>query len=164
SPLELAILMKTTSANISQQLRLLELGGLVKSEKTANSEKGKPRLLYSLSQGSAFRIMASPGSAEKKLLPLTPSRKFLLMVIMQIDEKKQQEVLEAFFRLQPSLGQITAITYGADTLTVVAPEKSHESLKKILSGTKTRLSLPEEFRKKRASEIILYNPLENGVE
>ena len=32
SPIELSLKINTTSANISQQLRLLELAGLVKSE------------------------------------------------------------------------------------------------------------------------------------
>ncbi|MEM2139161.1 MAG: ArsR family transcriptional regulator [Candidatus Woesearchaeota archaeon] len=54
SPIELADKLKTTSANISQQLRLLELAGLIKSEKLSNSDKGKPRIVYSLAGDFSF--------------------------------------------------------------------------------------------------------------
>ena len=68
--MELASSLNTTSANISQQLRLLELGGLVKSEKTSNVDKGKPRVIYSLAGDNAYLIYAGQDFANKKLVSL----------------------------------------------------------------------------------------------
>ena len=42
NPLELARVLGTSIANISQQLRLLEAAGLVRKEKVSNRERGKP--------------------------------------------------------------------------------------------------------------------------
>ena len=66
--MELASALNTTSANISQQLRLLELASLVKSEKTSNVDKGKPRVIYSLAGESAYLIYTGQNFAEKKLV------------------------------------------------------------------------------------------------
>jgi DNA-binding transcriptional regulator GbsR (MarR family) len=78
SPLELAEKLNTTIANISQQLRLLELGNIVKKEKTGAAGIGKPRTLFSLKQEFVYIIIASDKKAEKKLIELTKKGKDLL--------------------------------------------------------------------------------------
>ena len=78
SPLELAKKLGTTIANISQQLRLLELGNIVKKEKTGASGLGKPKTLFSLKQEFAYIIIASDKKADKKLITLTKKEKYLL--------------------------------------------------------------------------------------
>ena len=77
SPMELAVKTKTTSANISQQLRLLELAGLVRSEKTSNVERGKPRVVYMLAGDMAFLILSSPNFASKKPYPVLKGKEEL---------------------------------------------------------------------------------------
>ncbi|MBN2422266.1 winged helix-turn-helix transcriptional regulator [Candidatus Woesearchaeota archaeon] len=109
SPIELAGLIKTTSANVSQQLRLLELAGLVKSEKTKNIEKGKPRIIYSLAGDLSYLILASRNHADKKLLNLSVYHKFMLKSWF-LDNPEYHEILGRFFwKIQPYLDEIRAI-------------------------------------------------------
>ncbi|MBU0472258.1 MAG: nickel-dependent hydrogenase large subunit, partial [Nanoarchaeota archaeon] len=67
SPIELANASGTSTANISQQLRFLEIAGIVKSERISNRDKGQPRILYSLAGNSSFLISVAPGFVNKKL-------------------------------------------------------------------------------------------------
>ncbi len=83
SPLEIAEILNTSMANISQQLRLLEFAGLVKSERVPNREKGKPRKLYSLINEVAYLVVLSKGRQEKKLIPLTESSKQKLIALLE---------------------------------------------------------------------------------
>ena len=52
SPIELSRLTGGSLANISQQLRLLDMAGIVQSERVSNRDRGQPRVLYSLAQDS----------------------------------------------------------------------------------------------------------------
>ncbi|MBW2982221.1 winged helix-turn-helix domain-containing protein [Candidatus Woesearchaeota archaeon] len=70
SPIEIAKRLKTTIANVSMQLRLLQTAGLVKKEKTGSAGAGKPRTLFSLSDNYGFIIVFSKKFAKKKLLKL----------------------------------------------------------------------------------------------
>ena len=67
SPLQLAKLSNTSVANISQQLRLLEMAGLVQSKRISNRDKGQPRLLYSLAGNHSFLIASTQDFVDKKL-------------------------------------------------------------------------------------------------
>lgn len=107
--MELAASMKTTSANISQQLRLLELGGLVKSEKTSNSDKGKPRVVYTLSSDSAYLILTMPGFAEKKMLTLSTYHKFMMRAWFLENTEHHQLAGEAYEILSDGLASIDLI-------------------------------------------------------
>ena len=75
SPSEIAKILNTTIANISQQMRLLQTAGIVKKEKTSAVKAGKPRTLFSLSHDYAMIIVFSKGFAEKKLIKITKEQK-----------------------------------------------------------------------------------------
>lgn len=66
SPLDLAKEANTSLANVSQQLRLLELAGIVKSERIPNRDKGQPRIIYSLSGNNSYLLITSPEFVAKK--------------------------------------------------------------------------------------------------
>ncbi len=95
SPLQLAEKSKTTMANISQQLRLLEASNLVKKNKIPNREKGKPRSLFSLTNDHAYAISATRWHAEKKLLNLDKMHKILFRALFF--EKDLRYFSEKFF-------------------------------------------------------------------
>lgn len=84
SPLELAKILNTTIANISQQLRLLQAAGLVKKERAEGTKRaegigaGKPRTLFSIAYEFAFVIMVSDKTAKKKMVKLTHDKKKVL--------------------------------------------------------------------------------------
>jgi len=80
SPIELAARSNTSVANISQQLRLLEMAGLVRSERIPNRDKGQPRVLYSLAGNHSFLIATTNSFAEKKLLKLSVYNKVILRI------------------------------------------------------------------------------------
>jgi len=70
SPSELAKKLKTTIANVSTQLRLLQTAGLIKSEKVRLG-KGKPRTVYSIADKFAFIVLLADGIAKAEQIKLT---------------------------------------------------------------------------------------------
>lgn len=70
SPIDLAKEANTSLANVSQQLRLLELAGIVKSERIPNRDKGQPRIMYSLSGNNSYLLVTSPEFVGKKSILL----------------------------------------------------------------------------------------------
>lgn len=78
SPIELAAKAHTSLANISQQLRLLELAGFVRSHRIPNRDKGKPRIVYSLTDEFAFIVVAAANFVEKKFIKLSAAQKATL--------------------------------------------------------------------------------------
>ena len=75
NPLMLAEQLGTSIANVSQQLRLLEVAGLVRKEKVSNRERGKPRTVYSLAGDLFYMVILSKDRQEKRLTPLTAALK-----------------------------------------------------------------------------------------
>jgi predicted transcriptional regulator len=75
SPLELSQELNTTVANTSQQLKILEMLGIIKREKTDNhNQKGKPKTRFVLAEDFAYIILLSRDATDKKLLKLNPKQ------------------------------------------------------------------------------------------
>jgi len=106
SPIELAAKSHTSVANISQQLRLLEMAGLVKSERVPNRDKGQPRILYSLVGDQSFLIAATNDFVEKKLLRLSAYNKAILRIWFYDDPDTRYILEKAFWRIEPRLKDI----------------------------------------------------------
>jgi predicted transcriptional regulator len=163
SPMELAQRMNTTSANISQQLRLLELAGLVKSEKTSNVEKGKPRVIYTLAGDNAFLILASSSFSGKKLLAMTVYQKFMLKSLF-IENTEHQDLLgEAYFALREHLENIDVIAAKSDAKSlgihlVLKNKKIQETVKRSLDALKVRVSFDEAGSLRAQQAHVLYDP------
>lgn len=101
SPIELAELLHTSVANISQQLKSLESAGLVKKQRIKNAAKGLPRLLYSLANECSYLITAAKDFAGKKLVPLSAYNKIILRIWF-LDKPEQRYPLEkAFWSMEP---------------------------------------------------------------
>lgn len=157
SPMELASVLNTTSANISQQLRLLELAGLVKSEKTSNVNKGKPRVIYSIFENNAYLILAAKNFAQKKLLKINNYHNFILKSWFLDNQDHHKLVSELYTQMEPSL----------KTTEVVAVKNSGGDLKVYVVGAKFKCNLPKvriEFvttseLSKKSDMVILYDPL-----
>ena len=96
SPIDLANETKTSVANVSQQLRLLELAGFVKSERISNRDKGLPRILYSLSDNFSYFVVSAPGFVEKKFLKMQDYQK-VTMKIWFVPDSSIHYYLEKFF-------------------------------------------------------------------
>ena len=113
SPLDLAKETNTSVANISQQLRLLELAGFVKSERISNRDKGLPRILYSVSDNNSYIVASTPGFVDKKFLKLQEYQKCTLRIWF-LDNPNLQHYIERFFwTVEKHLDKIDVISMDA---------------------------------------------------
>jgi len=96
SPIDLAKDANTSLANVSQQLRLLELAGIVKSERIPNRDKGQPRILYSLSGNNSYLLITSPNFVDKRSI-LLQQHQVELMKIWFCDDTSLHYYMEKFY-------------------------------------------------------------------
>jgi len=157
SPMELASSLNTTSANISQQLRLLELGGLVKSEKTSNVDKGKPRVIYSLAGDNAYLIYAGQDFANKKLVSLSNYHKFMMKSWFLDNTEHHMLIPRVYEELQPYLKKIkiVAASSGSGLNLYIVGQKFNLSIEKV------RINFVSiEDLKKKSDIVILHGDIE----
>lgn len=109
SPIQLAKIAKTSVANVSQQLRLLEMAGFVSSVRVPNRDKGQPRIVYSLTKHVAFLIVVGNKFAEKRQIVLDPINQATLRIWMLPDQHSHYYIEKAFWALEPDLEKIRAI-------------------------------------------------------
>jgi len=131
SPLELANILNTSAANISQQLRLLEMAGLVQSKRISNREKGLPRVLYSLAGNHSYIIAAAKEFVEKKLHKLTERNKVSLRIWF-LDKPELHYYLEkAFWKIDEQLPLIKGIYLDPDSSDLILTIVSDDSKLKL---------------------------------
>lgn len=111
SPIELARVANTSVANISQQLRLLEMAGLVRSKRIANRDKGLPRVLYSLAGNFSYLIATTQDFVDKKMLSLSTYNKVILRIWFLDDQRARYFLEKLFWSLEEHLPRIQAILY-----------------------------------------------------
>jgi len=109
SPLQLTERSSTTLANVSQQLRLLEMAGLVKSERIPNRDKGQPRVLYSLAGDQGYLIATTTEFVGKRRLQLDARNKVILRIWFYEDENLRYLLEKAFWRIEHLLPKISAL-------------------------------------------------------
>lgn len=109
SPIELAAKSNTSVANVSQQLRLLEMAGLVTSERISNRDKGQPRILYSLAGNHSFLIATTNDFVDKKLFKLSSYNKIILRIWFYERPELHYALEKAFWHIEQELGRIDAL-------------------------------------------------------
>ncbi|MEM2121282.1 MAG: helix-turn-helix domain-containing protein [Candidatus Woesearchaeota archaeon] len=88
SPIELSKELNTTVANISQQLKILEMAGIIKKERVQNhNKKGKPKTRFVLADDFAYIILLSKESADKKLIRLNQKQAGYFKNLMLLEKK-----------------------------------------------------------------------------
>jgi DNA-binding MarR family transcriptional regulator len=113
SPLQIAQHLNTTIANISQQLRLLEMAGLVKKEKLSNRASGKPRMLFSLKEDFAYLITCTKEGVNKKLIPLGLYQKIILNIFMTQNQELEKNASEFYLEFEKNMSDVKAILFNA---------------------------------------------------
>ncbi|MEM4625700.1 MAG: winged helix-turn-helix domain-containing protein, partial [Candidatus Pacearchaeota archaeon] len=109
SPLEISKRINTSIAYVSQQLRLLEAGGLITKQKTGSSEKGKPRTVFSLSRELLQISVLMNKMPSRKIISLTDYHKLVLR-IWQIDDSELHRYIEKFyFWIEEDISEISGI-------------------------------------------------------
>jgi len=176
SPLQLAKLSNTSVANISQQLRLLEMAGLVQSKRISNRDKGQPRLLYSLAGNHSFLIASTHDFVEKKLLKLSEYNKIILKIWFLDNPKLHYYLEKAFWYIEEHLPRIDAILFDRgnpneiNLLIISDDTELKRELRKILIKNpegvaktvffhiKTKLEFKKLLGKKNSEFYVLYDP------
>jgi DNA-binding transcriptional regulator GbsR (MarR family) len=142
SPMQLAEKLNTSIANMSQQLRLLEVAGLVKKKKVSERAKGKPRVMFSLSEDFCYLVAASDGFAKKKLLKLEKHHNFILRTLIVEESHLHEELLEFYFRIKPYLEKVAAV-YVKDKLLVLVVKAGYNGPKEFAMVRNLKLSIEE---------------------
>ncbi|MBN1503291.1 winged helix-turn-helix transcriptional regulator [Candidatus Woesearchaeota archaeon] len=163
SPIELSELLNTTPANISQQLRLLELAGLVASERASTAERGKPRVLYSLANNFSYLILTSKSFADKRLLPLTTYHNFILKSWF-LDNVEHHTIISKFYwELEPYLDYIRSVVLNLSKreLEIIVIADEPEKVKITSKEVRTTILTSNEFSNLNLSKYelhVLYDP------
>jgi predicted transcriptional regulator len=114
SPLEIAKNVNTSVAYVSQQLKLLEVAGLIQKQKTGAAEKGKPRTLFSISQEIFYITALIKNFPAKKIFHLNDYRKVILRIWL-LDNPDLHYYIEKFYwAIENDLKDVKAIFF--DTL------------------------------------------------
>jgi len=176
SPLQLAKLSNTSVANISQQLRLLEMAGLVQSKRISNRDKGQPRLLYSLVGNHSFLIASTQDFVDKKLLKLSEYNKVILKIWFLDNPKLHYYLEKSFWHIEENLSESDALifeTSSSDDISLIIisdnPElkkelkktsiKSPEGISKtVLFNVKTKAEFKRFFNNQAPNFYTLYDP------
>ena len=111
SPLEIAKTLQSSIANVSQQLRLLEMAGVVSSKRISNRDKDKPRVLYSLTGNMSYMIATSDKFVDKKMLNLSARNKIILRIWFLDDPHLRYALEKAFWQIEPHLEQIEKLSF-----------------------------------------------------
>jgi DNA-binding Lrp family transcriptional regulator len=111
SPLELANELKASLANVSQQIRLLELAGILTSERVPNRDKGQPRVLYRIAGDLAYAIATSDDFVDKKLLKLSEMNKLVLRIWFLDDSAVRRALEKAVWAIEGKLARVHTLTY-----------------------------------------------------
>jgi predicted transcriptional regulator len=159
SPLEMAQELKTTIANISQQLRLLEAYGLVKKERIQGRERNKPRMLYSIAQDSVYYVTIASKFAEKRKINLTKQKRTILK-IWSIEKEDWQYYIEKFYwKIEPNLKKIRKI--GVDVsqpnITLIIETDEPKEFERIGKMMNIKVHAAKELKPKEEVKIIFEN-------
>jgi predicted transcriptional regulator len=176
SPLQLAKLSNTSVANISQQLRLLEMAGLVQSKRISNRDKGQPRLLYSLVGNHSFLIASAQDFVDKKLLKLSEYNKVILKIWFLDNPKLHYFLEKAFWQIEENLSENDALffeTSASDDISLIIISdnlnlkkelkkisiKSPEGVSKtVLFNIKTKNEFKKFLNNQTPAFYVLYDP------
>ncbi len=133
SPLEIAGKLNTSVANVSQQLRLLEMSGLIKSKKTSMVEKGKPRVIYALARDVAHLIFLADKIGERKTLVLDDYHKAILKIWFLLEPEYHTYYESFFWKISDYLKFIEYIVVnkGSDENEVILVSKDLDKIKGI---------------------------------
>lgn len=154
SPLQLSTKLSTTIANISQQMRLLEVAGLLSKEKISTRESGKPRTLFGIDHDFAHVILVGKEGAKKELLAAPMQKRILLNAWFTNDEDVEKMSLGLVLFLGNEVEALAAVARNRNKkeLLISAEDlskhkKALDDVAKICIETKHKLRIikPREF-------------------
>jgi len=109
SPLQISNELKTTVSNVSQQLKLLEVAGIVEKRRISNKKSNKPRLLFSLSSNHVYVVSCMKDMVDKNFFKGTLHHKTILKIWKLENPEMHYYIEKAFFELENHLKEISLI-------------------------------------------------------
>lgn len=109
SPLALSKVCRTSIANVSQQLRLLEMAGLVSSERVSNRDKGKPRVMYRLTGNLSYLIATTDSFVEKKPVSLSEINKIIMRIWFADAHDLRYAMEKTFWKIEEHFEKLACI-------------------------------------------------------
>ncbi|MFH1916369.1 MAG: winged helix-turn-helix domain-containing protein [Nanoarchaeota archaeon] len=165
SPIQIAKIAKTSVANVSQQLRLLEMAGLVASVRVPNRDRGQPRLVYSLVKSTAMIILLEPHHAEKKQITLNAKRSAVIKILLLDDEAKSDQLFRMFMSFEDDLDRIKALYADFSNQTLYIVSDDDRVKKKHLAASVQKKSFKCQFvsahdaqSRMKGDFFVLYDP------
>lgn len=106
SPVKISEAIGTSVAYVSQQLKLLEAAKIVSRKRTKASDKGQPRIIYSISQ-DVFHITALMDKFPRKR-KMSPTEKQKIVLKIWMIEKESLSYLseKLFWKIEPRLEDV----------------------------------------------------------
>jgi DNA-binding transcriptional regulator GbsR (MarR family) len=159
SPTEIAGKTRTSLANISQQLRLLEVTGLVKKEKQQSRAKGKPHMLFSLNSDFLYIVSMFSGFSGKKLMPASEHQKAVAKIWSLAKPEIQQNLEKLFLEIEKDISQIMWVSLSPDSRVTISA-KTKEAEKRIMqidAGLKLDVVGEKACPKSASGQVLLYS-------
>lgn len=166
SPIEIAQIIGTSVAYVSQQLKLLEAVGLVQKSKTGEFLKGKPRSLYSLTRDLIHITSLVQGQPQKKSIEPTRHQEVIMNIWMYENLTSQKDLEKLYWTLEPLFdrlqGMYMDLSASKEKLLLITKDKKlkhviDQFFKKHAFVDYTILTSFETLKKKRKYVYIFYH-------
>jgi predicted transcriptional regulator len=130
---DLAKVLKTSVANINQQLKLLEAYGLIRKEKGIRTGKaGKPKSIYILKRNQQFLVSIKKGNVSKTRLSDFWIYDILFKIMATVDDQRDAYYLLKFcFQTEEILKRCQAMAFMKSTPEAIELVLLTQDLEKI---------------------------------
>lgn len=109
SPVLISEKIGTSVAYVSQQLKLLEAAGIVKKKRTGKVDKGKPRLVYSITEDVIYFAALINGFPQKRQVKVNNHKKAIMKIWIIKNEKYHSFLEKLYWRLEHQFKEISGI-------------------------------------------------------
>ncbi len=109
SPLEISQKVKTSTAYVSQQLKLLEAANLIVKKKTGMAEKGQPRSVYTIVQEILYLTALVKDKPVKKMIYLSDHHRLILKIWLLENSESHYYIEKLYWRIEEDLNDIKSI-------------------------------------------------------
>lgn len=167
SPIEISAKINTSTAYVSQQLKLLEAANIVKKHKTGAADKGKPRVVFSIAKDIVYLTILSNNFSTKKIVNIDEKNKIILRIWLLDNSELRHSLEKAYWLLEKNIEEIKGIYLdkaGKKPCLIVFTDsdkiksKLSSISKEIGEGLEIKISKVSESHKSSEDFVVLYSP------
>jgi DNA-binding transcriptional regulator GbsR (MarR family) len=111
SPSDLALKTNTSLSNITQQLKILEAYKVVRKEKSAEKNNGKPRTIYYINDDVVHAMILKNGFADKKMFYIDNNNKIFFNILFNTNSDDLMFMMKFNFKYEEILKKCKAIGF-----------------------------------------------------